>query len=319
MDNEVMMNIKKEEAVVVKLEDSHILSTCVKCDRTFEESGRCNDPISEIGVDTTEIKIELDCNIKAESIFEEEFEIVNEHEIDKQPLDSILEFDENDVPKTENCQKLTWKKHTDRAFEGSGRCYNPISKIEIDATEIKIELDCNITAEDMFEEEFGIVNEHEIDSILEFDENDVPKVKNGQELTRRKHTEEPPYKHTASNKLFALKSRQEIHSNEYEYTCDICKKRFKNKNILLLHKRMHTKLKPFRCDVCTATLKESTGFKVHMESSSNEKLHICDTCHKCFLNNIHKPFACNLCDKRFTMKSLLKDHSVFHTNEIPYV
>ena len=47
-----------------------------------------------------------------------------------------------------------------------------------------------------------------------------------------------------------LKRHMRIHTNEKQYECDVCEKRFSRSDTLKSHMRIHTNEKPYECDVC---------------------------------------------------------------------
>ncbi|GJQ78676.1 hypothetical protein Trydic_g2718 [Trypoxylus dichotomus] len=254
--------------------------------------------------------IEDDDNIE-DSIYEDIMSIKEE--------DIVIKLEDSDLPPAnkENCDNKLNYVECERAFVESEKCDDPTSRIEVAATEDEIQPNSSEKTEDIFEKESGNMNEREIDeqpfdSIFEYDENGVPRTKNGRKLTwrerekvpmfckpcnrfflykyyrihRRQHTGETPYKCDTCKKVFALmhqlKSHQRIHSDEYQYACDICEKRFKYNDNLLLHKRTHTEEKPFKCDICSLMFKQAKYLKAHMQRHVKEKLYVCETCGKSF-------------------------------------
>ena len=68
------------------------------------------------------------------------------------------------------------------------------------------------------------------------------------------------------------------HSGEKLFTCDICKKTFKQRSHLNVHKLIHSGEKPYACDTCEKTFKQRSNLNTHKLIHSGEKPYTCDTC-----------------------------------------
>ena len=96
--------------------------------------------------------------------------------------------------------------------------------------------------------------------------------------------------------------------------CDVCKKYFKTKSSLNIHKRSHSGDKPYVCDVCKKSFSQKGTLTRHMLVHSGKKEFQWHVCGKYFSQKddlkthliIHtlnaKQFKCDLCDKSFTRK-----------------
>lgn len=134
-------------------------------------------------------------------------------------------------------------------------------------------------------------------------------------------------------KQSSLKSHQRMH-NGTAFICDVCEKRFVHKSKLEQHSIAHTIEKPFACNVegCEKKFNHKSGMHKHRRAV-HERVsgkHRCEQCPDRLFNtpdklNCHRrthtgerPFACDICDRRFTFKQALQNHVIVHTFETPY-
>ncbi|XP_073537607.1 uncharacterized protein [Phyllobates terribilis] len=131
---------------------------------------------------------------------------------------------------------------------------------------------------------------------------------------------------TAGSKLVI---HQRIHKRVKPYSCFECGKCFTEKSLLLIHERSHTGEKPFSCLECGACFNRQSNLVRHEKSHTGEKPYSCSECGKCFKQKsdlvthqrIHtgeKPFSCTECGKCFSQKSHLFTHRRGHTGEKPF-
>ena len=117
-----------------------------------------------------------------------------------------------------------------------------------------------------------------------------------------------------------------IHSNEKNYACNTCSKKFKNSKQLLNHERRHVN-RPEMSLVLRASVAEITDAnQVH----KNGRSYPCDKCNKSFIdaralrvhrNVIHKitrAFICSACGRSSASRAALKTHMRSHTGEKPF-
>jgi hypothetical protein len=86
--------------------------------------------------------------------------------------------------------------------------------------------------------------------------------------------------------------------NEKRFSCDVCKKRFTNRNHLDTHTRVHTGERTFSCEICKKQFTRRSGLKTHIRLHSGER-----------------PFSCKVCNKKFTLSSYLARHLKVHSGE----
>ena len=74
--------------------------------------------------------------------------------------------------------------------------------------------------------------------------------------------------------------------------CGVCKKRFKTKYLLNVHKRVHSGENPYKCDICAKNFTLKASVKLHMLVHSGKKDFQCHVCGKCFTlkNKLKKSF-----------------------------
>eukprot|EP00116_Pleurobrachia_bachei_P002316 sb/3462578/ len=71
------------------------------------------------------------------------------------------------------------------------------------------------------------------------------------------------------------------------FQCDICPMSFNTNNEVIIHKRVHTRIKPFTCEVCSKSITHLSTYKRHKSIHTGER-----------------PFKCDVCGKTFAQKSV---------------
>ncbi|GIY38803.1 hypothetical protein CEXT_183411 [Caerostris extrusa] len=90
-----------------------------------------------------------------------------------------------------------------------------------------------------------------------------------------------------------IESHQDSHSDNLDFTCAICQRKFSTRKDLEIHYRSHSKV--FPCSVCNKVFNQKCNLKVHFRIHTGER-----------------PFHCNVCDKRFHRKQDMQKHSWTH-------
>lgn len=121
------------------------------------------------------------------------------------------------------------------------------------------------------------------------------------------------------------------HSDDRQYSCKYCPKKFKvpgglHSHILWNHKRTRN----HKCEVCNATFISSSSRSSHIRKNHlKEKKYCCDSCGKRFFSKSElerhslthtgvKNFHCHLCDKSYQTRYGLNVHLKSHTQIIEF-
>ncbi|XP_026324782.1 zinc finger protein 578-like isoform X2 [Hyposmocoma kahamanoa] len=117
-----------------------------------------------------------------------------------------------------------------------------------------------------------------------------------------------------------LRNHMLIHTNIFNFFCDLCPYKCKHKYYLVMHMRTHTGEKPYKCPECPATFVNPSNLNKH-KLTHQEKQFKCFLCEKAFRTTSalreHREAAhmnikhtCNYCGRDFCYKSDLRKHEI---------
>ena len=86
-----------------------------------------------------------------------------------------------------------------------------------------------------------------------------------------------------------------MHKRLEKYECHFCEKKFRHKNVLLVHIEKHKEVADMICDVCGKAFKHRKNLSRHLRIHSDIR------------------YKCEVCGREFVEKDVLKTHSLLHT------
>ncbi|XP_041978226.1 zinc finger protein 728-like [Aricia agestis] len=121
-----------------------------------------------------------------------------------------------------------------------------------------------------------------------------------------------------------LKSHMLVHTNTFNFFCDLCPYKCKHKYYLVMHMRTHTGEKPYKCPHCPSTFVNPSNLNKH-KLTHQEKQFKCMVCAKSFrtgaaLRDHHDAahmnikHTCAACGRDFCYKSDLRKHEIRNHN-----
>ncbi|XP_018784285.1 PREDICTED: uncharacterized protein LOC108966029 [Bactrocera latifrons] len=114
------------------------------------------------------------------------------------------------------------------------------------------------------------------------------------------------------------------HTNQREYQCVHCPKKFFDGATLRVHERSHTKSRPYVCEQCGASYATGSKLNQHLKRHSGQRDFTCELCDKAFFTafecerhmrthmNIREK-VCPICGRDFGVGSGYYAHMLLHT------
>ena len=144
----------------------------------------------------------------------------------------------------------------------------------------------------------------------------VPKLYFCDECGKGFMAERPYQKHLRSHQ-----ARQ-----EKNLMCEVCHKKFAERQRLLEHMQIHTGIKPYECSVCGRRFSQTSSMYTHALIHTGEKPHSCDLCGRGFrikadrdnhrrTHTGEKPYKCEWCGQQFRTGQVYYQHRMIHTGE----
>ncbi|XP_026488202.1 zinc finger protein 273-like [Vanessa tameamea] len=123
-----------------------------------------------------------------------------------------------------------------------------------------------------------------------------------------------------------LKNHMLVHTNTFNFFCDLCPYKCKHKYYLVMHMRTHTGEKPYKCAQCPATFVNPSNLNKH-KLTHQEKQFKCMLCEKAFrtgtalwehhdAKHMNIKHTCTYCGRDFCYKSDLRKHEIRNHNRV---
>lgn len=125
------------------------------------------------------------------------------------------------------------------------------------------------------------------------------------------------------------------HSQNFQYSCDLCPKKFILSYDLKRHMVKHSSSRNFKCDLCDSKFKMKASLNnhvktIHAPDVTTEKNFQCSICDRLYKHQRHleyhfrthsndRRYGCDRCDQRFFYSDAVKWHYIrFHGDPPPY-
>ncbi|XP_005101006.1 uncharacterized protein LOC101849297 [Aplysia californica] len=157
---------------------------------------------------------------------------------------------------------------------------------------------------------------------------DMPELQ--EHKTKCEHSKNQSDQDTVSSKnRFPLALRRHIskqvgNKEKNLHKCFPCKRTFKDRRLLFIHKKRHPNAyKPFKCDICSQSFAVKKWLDNHAQRHVVERKFPCDICGKKYLtkgdavmhkrrHTLDRKFHCDICQKNFVYRSELNSHLKKH-------
>ncbi|CRK88009.1 CLUMA_CG001795, isoform A [Clunio marinus] len=126
-----------------------------------------------------------------------------------------------------------------------------------------------------------------------------------------------------------LQEHSAVHTGIYNFTCEVCSKKFVIRSYFKAHQRVHfkEKQKSFPCSHCPKILNSKQNLIDHENHHLGLKLYKCEICLKSISTKTHldvhmkshnscESFLCTTCNKHFKTKNYLKIHLKTHDESL---
>uniref|UniRef100_A0A1Y1KSI2 C2H2-type domain-containing protein n=2 Tax=Photinus pyralis TaxID=7054 RepID=A0A1Y1KSI2_PHOPY len=124
-------------------------------------------------------------------------------------------------------------------------------------------------------------------------------------------------------------AHKKFHSEEKDYNCEICNRKFFSQENLDMHMHAHAEVKKFTCSYCKKGFLSSDKLEAHMSAQCQMRQYECQYCGRRFSRphekvkheRIHtgeKPHKCEICGKAFRVSYCLTLHMRTHSGIRPY-
>lgn len=126
--------------------------------------------------------------------------------------------------------------------------------------------------------------------------------------------------------LFHIRAHMKSHLKPWQ--CKICEKKFSESRYFNEHVLNHKNPNPFPCLICESSYTRKTSLNRHMQTAHSKARNF--SCSKCkykgktkddlttHQKSHSKLYKCDVCKKRFSRSSMLKEHRVLHDNPNAY-
>ncbi|XP_046668068.1 zinc finger protein 782-like [Homalodisca vitripennis] len=127
-----------------------------------------------------------------------------------------------------------------------------------------------------------------------------------------------------------LQDHINLHTGLKPYCCHKCGKSFSQKATLKQHTKTHSDVRPFQCAECSLGFYGRGDLMKHIRKHTGERPYVCEMCGEGFSRSGHlgvhrrshtgeRPYSCDVCGRAFTKRGDVVRHRRIHTGELPYL